>query len=63
MVNNVLKYITQYGGAPIIITHREEMIVNVDFAYHLCNGVVLFEGRAQDVIEEYKKSCKAYERP
>lgn len=63
MVNNVLKYITQYGGAPIIITHREEMIVNVDFAYHLCNGVVLFKGSAQDVIEEYKKSCKAYERP
>jgi ABC-type transport system involved in Fe-S cluster assembly, ATPase component len=57
MVNNVLNYIASYGGTPIIITHREEMAENVDFAYHICNGVVLHKGKATEVIEEYKKSA------
>lgn len=63
MVNNVLNYIASYGGTPIIITHREEMVTNVDFAYHICNGIVLHKGKATDVIEEYKKECGICNHP
>jgi Fe-S cluster assembly ATP-binding protein len=63
MVNNVLNYIASYGGTPIIITHREEMAENVDFAYHICNGVVLHKGKATEVIEEYKKECGICDHP
>ncbi|MGC9100923.1 MAG: ATP-binding cassette domain-containing protein [Caldisericum sp.] len=63
MVNNVLNYIASYGGTPIIITHREEMATNVDFAYHICNGIVLNKGDAISVIEEYKKECGICNHP
>ncbi|BAL80435.1 ATP-binding cassette domain-containing protein [Caldisericum exile] len=63
MVNNVLSYIASYGGTPIIITHREEMATNVDYAYHICNGIVLHKGDALSVIEEYKKECGICNHP
>jgi len=63
MVNNVLQFVASYGGTPIIITHREEMAENVDYAYHICNGIVLSKGDAKTVIEEYKKECGICNHP
>lgn len=63
IINNVLEYIKSYNGTPIIITHREEIAKNTDYAYQICNGIVLNRGDSKTVIESFEHECKACEHP
>lgn len=63
MINSVINYIAQYGGTPIVITHREEMAYNTDYGYLICAGRVLREGATQDVIREFQRTCDSCTHP
>lgn len=63
MINNVIDYISSYGGTPIVITHREEMAFNTDEAYLICAGKILTHGPTQKVVEVFKNICNTCSHP
>lgn len=63
MINSVIDYIAEYGGTPIVITHREEMAYNTEEAYLLCAGKVLSNGPTDEVIKIFKNICDACDHP
>ncbi len=63
IINDIVNYIAQYGGTPIIITHREEMAYNTDYGYLICSGKVLMHGKTEDVIKAFRNSCEVCTHP
>lgn len=63
IINNVVNYIAQYGGVPIIITHREEMAYNNDYGYLVCSGRVLLSGKISEIIDAFRNSCEVCTHP
>ncbi len=63
IINNVLEYIKSYNGTPIIITHREEIAKNTDYAYQICSGIILNRGDAKTVIASFEKECEICDHP
>lgn len=63
MINNVINYIVQYGGTPIVITHREEMAYNTEYGYLICAGMILKSGKTQDVIADFRGTCEVCKHP
>lgn len=63
IINNIVNHIAQYGGTPIIITHREEMAYNIDYGYLICSGKVLMHGSINDVITAFRNSCETCNHP
>ncbi|QAV32300.1 Iron-regulated ABC transporter ATPase subunit SufC [Fervidobacterium changbaicum] len=63
IINDVVNYIAQYGGTPIIITHREEMAYNTDYGYLICAGKVLMHGKTENVLNAFRNTCEACTHP
>jgi len=63
IINDVVNYIAQYGGTPIIITHREEMAYNTDYGYLICAGKVLMHGKTEDVLNAFRNTCETCAHP
>jgi Fe-S cluster assembly ATP-binding protein len=63
IINDVVNYVAQYGGTPIIITHREEMAYNTDYGYLICAGKILFNGTTNDVLKAFRGTCEVCEHP
>lgn len=63
IINDIVNCISQYGGTPIIITHREEMAYNTDYGYLICSGKLLLHGRTGDVIKAFRSSCEMCTHP
>ncbi|WP_448376001.1 ATP-binding cassette domain-containing protein [Fervidobacterium sp.] len=63
IINDVVNYVAQYGGTPIIITHREEMAYNTDYGYLICAGKILKHGTTNDVINAFRGTCEVCEHP
>ncbi|MEJ5258257.1 MAG: ATP-binding cassette domain-containing protein [Fervidobacterium sp.] len=63
IINDVVNYISQYGGTPIIITHREEMVYNTDYGYLICAGKILMHGKTEDVLKAFRGTCEVCEHP
>lgn len=63
IINDIVNYIAQYGGTPIVITHREEMAYNTDYGYLICSGKILLHGKTDDVIKAFRNSCEVCTHP
>jgi len=63
MINNIIDYISSYGGTPIVITHREEMAFNTDEAYLICAGKILTHGPTDKVVKVFKNICNSCDHP
>lgn len=63
MINQVIDFIADYGGTPIVITHREEMAYNTEEAYLLCAGKILANGETKQVIQIFKNICDTCDHP
>ena len=57
MIKDVINWLSSYGGTPILITHREEVALETDESYLVCNGIILKKGRSQELVEYYRETC------
>ena len=57
MIKNVIDWIFDHGGTPILITHREEVALETDESYLVCRGIILKRGKSKDLVEYYRTTC------
>ncbi|PLV60157.1 ABC transporter ATP-binding protein [Thermotoga sp. KOL6] len=63
MIENVLSELVSNGGSVILVTHREEIALESDYAYLICHGAILKEGVPDDIVQFYKSSCDRCDHP
>ncbi len=63
VVINALKKLKSRGKTTILITHREEIAMEADFSYLVCDGKIIRKGSGDEVISYYKNNCDTCKHP
>ncbi len=62
-ISNIINVLHGRGTTTITITHREEIAKNSDYAYLVCAGRVLNEGKSEEMARYYKELCDKCDHP
>jgi Fe-S cluster assembly ATP-binding protein len=52
-----IKYLHNNGATVILITHSLEVLKNANYAYLLCNGILLDEGKVSKIKKYFEGKC------
>lgn len=63
MIERVLSELVGAGGSVILVTHREEIALESDYAFLICYGTILKEGDPSTIVQFYKNSCDRCDHP
>jgi Fe-S cluster assembly ATP-binding protein len=63
MIEKVLSELVNAGGSVILVTHREEIALESDYAFLICHGSILKEGNPSEIVQFYKNSCDRCDHP
>jgi Fe-S cluster assembly ATP-binding protein len=56
----LIRRMSERGTAVLLITHRDEMVSEVDSASLMCQGSIVYQGEPQKVREYYGKRCRLH---
>lgn len=53
-VENAIRALRRQGATVLVITHDEQVVCCTDRASQLCGGRIVFQGKPEDVVSNYK---------
>lgn len=58
-VEKAIRELRGQGATVLVITHDEQVVCCIDSAFQLCGGRIVFQGKPEEVIRNYKaRSCR-----
>lgn len=61
-IGNLIQRMAQNGSAVLLITHRDELVRQSDFASLMCLGTIIYTGSPNDAIEFYQTHCQSHQQ-